>query len=453
MNKLSVIIVLTKIITSFLRFFGIGHGTTWPGEIALNLDKHFISHIIKKNKQLKTVVVAGTNGKTTSVKSIKYILSQNGKKVFSNQSGANLLNGVTSTLIKHADINGKIDYDIAILEIDENVLPLIINEFHPNAILILNLFRDQLDRYGEINITINKWRDALNKLDDKTSLILNNHDSEIYNLGKQLKKSPVYYFGVSKKYLTKKTIPHEADSIYCPICSTKLKFHEIAYSHIGKFYCPKCSFSNNEYSDLTEDVEIPLLGLFNRYNFSGVALLVNKVFGLNKDQIVQYFSTYKPGFGRQELINFRNKNVLLQLSKNPVGFNQSIEFLNDVKGKKTVLLALNDRIPDGRDISWIWDVDFEHLVEITEKIFVTGDRAYDLGVRLEYAMGSKKIVINNDKITIGSNIYIYKKTSDAILAAAESINKKDTLYVFPVYSAMLIIRKILTGDEFNKNEK
>ena len=450
MNKLNIIIILTKFLISLMRFFRIGHGTTWPGEIALILDKHFVTKIIKKNQHLKTIVVVGTNGKTTSAKLIKYILEQNGKKVFSNQAGANLLNGVASTLIEHADISGKINYEEAVLEIDENVLPILIKQFHPTAILILNLFRDQLDRYGEINAIISKWHKALSSLDSKTTLILNSQDSEIYNLGKQIKNSQVYYFGVSKKYLNKKIVPHEADSIYCPKCFTKLKFHDIAYSHIGNFYCSKCGFSNQEYVDLTENAKIPLLGLFNRYNFSGVALLINRVFGFSEDDIIKYFSNYKPGFGRQEVVNFKNKNVLLQLSKNPVGFNQSIEFLNDVQGKKTVLLALNDRIPDGRDVSWIWDVDFENLIQIADKIFVTGDRAYDLGVRLEYAMDSKKISIDDDKITIGSKVYIYKKTNDALLAGIKEIEKQETLYVFPVYSAMLIIRKILTGDEFTK---
>lgn len=454
MTKLSAVIILTKIIASFMRFFHIGHGTTWPGEIALIFDKHFVGEIIKKNKHLKTIVVIGTNGKTTSVKLIKYVLEQSGRKVFSNHSGANLLNGVASTLIDHANNAGEVKFDEAVFEVDENVLPIILDEFHPAAILILNLFRDQLDRYGEVNITSAKWQNAFRYLDNRTILILNGQDAEICNLGRFAEKCPIYYFGVSKEYLTKKIIPHEADSVYCPKCREKLQFQEIAYSHIGNFHCPKCGFSNPKYIDLIGDSRIPLLGLFNRYNFSGAALLINKVFGISEENIKKYFSTYQPGFGRQEIIEYHDKKILLQLSKNPVGFNQSIELLDEAgKQKKVVLLALNDRIPDGRDISWVWDVDFEHLVKIADKIYITGDRAYDLGIRLNYAIGGKEILAHGNTISVGSKIFVINKINDALDVAVKSLGQEETLFIFPVYSAMLMIRKILIGDEFKGDEK
>lgn len=431
-----------------MRFFGFGHGTTWPGEIALRLDQNIVGKIMKKNLKLKTIIIVGTNGKTTSAKLIKHVLTKLGHRVFSNQSGANLLNGVASTLINYTKLSGKISYDEAILEIDENVLPIIIKQFRPSAILMLNLFRDQLDRYGEINIIALKWHYALKQLDQQTTFIMNGQDPQICHLGRGVINSPVYYYGV-KKLLSKKDIPHEADSIYCPKCSSKLTFSAIAYSHIGNFSCPKCVFSQPEFVDLTERMDIPLEGLFNRYNFSAVALLLNKVFGLSNEKFKTLIKDYQAGFGRQEMIDFENKKVIIQLSKNPVGFNQSIELLREIKNKpKTVLLALNDRIPDGRDISWIWDVNFESLVSIADKIFVVGDRAYDLGIRLQYALKNKKMTVTKDRICLNSQIYIYSKIEEGLESALKSIEKKETLYVFPVYSAMLALRKILTGDEF-----
>lgn len=446
--KLIFIIIITKITAFLMRFFGFGHGTTWPGEIALRMDKDLVGKIINQNKKLKTILIVGTNGKTTSAKLIKHVLFKSGHRVFSNQSGANLLNGVASTLVDHASLTGKISYDEAVLEIDENVLPIIVKQFSPSVILMLNLFRDQLDRYGEIDIIALKWHYTLEQLDERTTLIMNGQDPQICNLGSGIINSPTYYFGV-KKILSKKDIPHEADSIYCPRCSSKLVFSTIAYSHIGDFSCPKCVFSEPKFIDLTEKINIPMQGLFNRYNFSAVALLLDKVFNVDEKKFAKYIADYTPGFGRQEVIDLVNKKVLIQLSKNPVGFNQSIELLQTTKARsKIVLLALNDQIPDGRDISWIWDVDFESLAKVARKIFVTGDRAYDLGIRLQHALKNKKTIVTGNVIRLEDKIFIYHKINEALEVAIKATGKKETLYIFPVYSAMLEIRKILTGDEF-----
>lgn len=191
------LIFFGKFIIFFSRFFNLGYGSTWPGHIALILNQNFISDVLHKS-QIKTVIIAGTNGKTTTGKSIQTILEKNGKKVFQNTAGANLLNGIASSLIVNTSFLGLIKTDYAIFEVDENTLPLLLNEIKPNTVILLNLFRDQLDRYGEVNVIAQKWQKALNNLTKDSILILNADDPQIAFLGKNV-KAKTLYFGLDNK--------------------------------------------------------------------------------------------------------------------------------------------------------------------------------------------------------------------------------------------------------------
>lgn len=427
------LIFLGKFIIFISRLFNFGNGSTWPGHIALSVNPHFIKDMLMdKNQRPKIILVAGTNGKTTTTKLIKSIFQENGKKILENTSGANLLNGIASALISNSNINGGINKDFAIFEIDENTLPLILKEIsNPDFVIILNLFRDQLDRYGEVNTIAKKWADALRKLDERTTLILNADDPQVASLRLHLKGVNVKFFGLNDKNLTTANTQHAADSNYCPSCGSKLYYSETYYSHLGNWTCLKCDNTRPKLNISTSPV-LPLLGIYNRYNTIAAALLSQEV-GINKNKIISALKDFQPAFGRQETLSINRKKVQIFLSKNPTSFNESLKTISDLKAKN-LLLVLNDRIPDGRDVSWIWDVDFEEIAELRKmKIYVSGDRVFDMALRLKYA----------GLLLIETQIYADLET--AINTALKVTPENETLYILPTYSAMLEVRKILTG--------
>lgn len=424
----SFLILFGKLFSLISRFFNVGSGSTWPGHIALSINKNFIKNILK-NSQLKIILIAGTNGKTTTGKLIQTILEKNNKKVFQNTAGANLLNGIASSLIFNSSLAGKIDKDFAIFEIDENTLPLILKEINnPDFIILLNLFRDQLDRYGEVNIVSRKWSGALKNLNKNTALILNADDPQIAFLGKDSKLT-VSYFGINSKNKTE-SFQHASDSTYCPNCGHKLIYNSVYFSHLGDWNCNNCGFKHPEKTFILSPI-YPLRGTYNEYNTNAAVLLAKKL-GYSKEKIISSLKDFKPAFGRQEILNVYGKKIQIFLSKNPTSFNESLKTIVKLSAKN-LLLVLNDRIPDGRDVSWIWDVDFDVVKNLHGSISVAGDRVYDMALRLKY----ENIPIEDEQI--------YTDLEDAVFSCLENTPKSETLYILPTYSAMLEIRKILTG--------
>jgi len=421
------LIFLGKSVAILSKIFNLGSGSTWPGHIALSLNPNFIKQIVNQNN-FKIILIAGTNGKTTTGKLIQTILEKNNKKVFQNESGANLLNGIASSLLLRSSILGKIDYNFAIFEIDENTLPLILNEINnPDFIILLNLFRDQLDRYGEVNTIAKKWADAIRHLLPKTTLILNADDPQITYLGLHLKGVNVKYFGINPKNTTEK-IQHASDSTYCPNCGHKLIYDIVYFSHLGSWHCNNCRFTHPQ-KTFTSSPIYPLSGTYNEYNTNAATLLARQI-GIDDKKIYPALQNFKPAFGRQEVLNINGRNVQIFLSKNPTSFNESLKTIANLNANN-LLLVLNDRIPDGRDVSWIWDVDFEDFSSQFKNITVAGDRTFDLGLRLKYAEFK--------------NFQTKKNLAEATNVALEKTLKNDTLYILPTYSAMLEVRKILTG--------
>lgn len=427
MNPL--LILLGKFFSIFSRVLNLGNGSTWPGHIALSLNPNFIKDLITNNQSLIAILIAGTNGKTTTGKLIQTILEKDGKKVFQNASGANLLNGIASSLIYNSSLTGKINKDFAVFEIDENTLPLILHEItNPDFIVILNLFRDQLDRYGEVNTVADKWQNALKKLDKNTTLILNADDPQIAYLGfGNSIDTNVEYFGIGTK-TSAKTSQHASDSTYCPNCNSKLIYTAVYFSHLGYWKCTKCMFKHPKNSFNLAKI-YPLLGTYNQYN-TNAAVLLSKKIGLNEKIINSALKEFTPAFGRQEKLEINEKHVQILLSKNPTSLNECLRTASDM-GAKHLLIVLNDRIPDGRDVSWIWDVDFEDFITDFDQIIATGDRTYDMGLRLKYA--GYKNIINEENL------------STAIEIALTKITKEETLYILATYSAMLEVRKELVG--------
>lgn len=419
------ILIFGKLISSISKVLNLGNGSTWPGHIALKVNKNFIKQTI--GPKTKVILVAGTNGKTTTSALVSHILKQNGFSIVQNKSGANLLNGAASAIIQGIKpFSLKIDQDYLVLEVDENNLPLVINQTNPSYIIALDLFRDQLDRYGEIDSIIKKWRDVFEKLSNNTTLILNADDPQVSYLGKNL-KSKVMYFGLNEN--DQEIIEHGADSIYCPKCQHILDYRSITFSHLGNWFCSNCG-EKRPNLNLSKFGPYPIPGTYNKYNTLAAILLATDQ-KISKKLITDALKSFKPAFGRQEEFDVNGKKVKMFLSKNPTSFNESLSTISDLKAKN-LLVILNDRTPDGLDVSWIWDTNTSLLRDIPN-ITVSGDRTYDMALRIKYSELK--------------NFRISEDLSDAIKKSLEKTKSGETLFILPTYSAMLETRKMLTGRE------
>jgi len=421
-----VILIIAKLISKISTLLNLGHGSTWPGHIALKLKNNFTRDILQ-NSKTKIILITGTNGKTTTAKLLQTILGNSGKKVFLNSSGANLLNGITSSIILKSDLLGNLHSDYAIFEVDENALPQIVKDISPNFIIALNLFRDQLDRYGEIDTIARRWKEAYRKL-NHTIFVINADDPQVAFLGQELKN--VHYFGLNNQKFEQKNQQHASDSILCPKCGSKLEYETFYFSHLGKWKCAKCGLKR-PIPELLKIDHYPLLGTYAVYDILAAVQLA-RLLKIPQEIITRSLINFKPAFGRQEIMNVNGKNIQFFLSKNPTSFNESLRTIYELNPKQ-MLLVLNDRIPDGTDVSWIWDIDFETLLDTDTKLYLAGDRVYDLSLRISYSDSHR------------FNFKIFENLRSAIGESLKNTKPNNTLYVLPTYSAMLDIRKVLTG--------
>lgn len=417
MNLRTRIAIIAGKLTSLLsRTFRIGAGATWPGEIALRFHPRILRILSERTPHI--ILVAGTNGKTTTVKMIETILTNRGLRVARNASGANLDNGIVSTLLSDLKAN------YFIFEVDEATLPNVLKDMTPEIIVLTNLFRDQLDRYGEVDTIAEKWLVALGGIERQTKVIVNSDDPQLSFIGSQIKAN-VKYFGLEDEKLFLPKMQHATDTIYCPNCGARLTFAGVYFSHLGKWACGHCSFTPPKEDIIASDFESPIEGIYNKYNTLAAALTALEL-GIHKSDIQKGLAAFVPAFGRMENIVVNGRRIKILLSKNPTGFNESLRTVASSKDTGPILLILNDRIPDGRDVSWIWDVDFEEYKKFP-KYMVSGDRAFDLALRLKYADIPDVTVIND--------------INEAVL----SVKENEVLWILPTYSAMLDVRKVLTG--------
>lgn len=419
-------ILFGKLVSKVTTSFNLGSGSTWPGHLVLENDPKFIKKIIRKNPNLKIILIAGTNGKTTTTKALSHVLNSQSYSTIENSSGANLTNGLASILLSNASLLGKLKAEVLLFEVDENTLPLVLKEIpSPDGIVLLNLFRDQLDRYGEVNTIAQVWKNSIEKLQEDTLLIANADDPLVAYTASFAKRK--IFFSVDNSYKKATQLSHAVDSITCPKCNSDLNYFEISYSHLGNYTCTSCSFKNPQAQVL--QFETSLLGVYNRYNLTAVLLTARELFKTQPAAAAKSLKTFKPAFGRQESIITDGRTIMLLLSKNPTGFNESLKVALENE-TQSLLILLNDRIPDGRDISWIWDVDLEVLEEKKIKVFVSGDRAYDMANRLLFA---------------GVKHEVFEEYQAAYREALNQTQKNKTLTILPTYSAMLEVRKLIGG--------
>jgi len=435
--RLGLAVALAKTVTAIVKKLRLGAASVLPGEIARRLHPKLLS-LLCEQVQTGIILIVGTNGKTTTSLLLRTILEANGAKVTHNATGANLVNGLITALLADTNLFGKLDADYAILEVDENIVPFLVKQCQPRIILGLNLFRDQLDRYGEVDTINQKWQEAITPLSETTTVILNADDPSLSYLGQNLPQT-VLFFGLNQPNLYLEEIPHAVDSIYCPVCGASLTYQGVYLSHLGDYHCSSCGFAKSKLDINSKEWGQILVGVYNKYN-TLAAVLTAQTLNISPQLIQREIENFRAAFGRAEELNVKGKQVRILLSKNPVGMNETIRTVNEIKAQgksETTLLVLNDRTPDGTDVSWIWDVDTEKLVEKGGTIVISGDRVYDLALRIQYSQQT----LNNPNL----NLIIKENLKQAIDIALKSTPPDQTLHILPTYSAMLEVRQILTG--------
>jgi UDP-N-acetylmuramyl tripeptide synthase len=441
-------LLLTKAAAAASRLLGRGGGQALPGLMAESLDPHLARKLTDGLPQ-GVILVTGTNGKTTTTKLIAAALEANGERVLTNSTGSNLKRGITSALIRAASLRGKIDATIGLFEVDEASLRQVAPELQPRHIVVLNLFRDQLDRYGELDTTAALIGQGIAAT--KAQLYLNADDPLVATLAKYAAASGmVNYFGIDELPRGKVTHKTATDSDRCPICRARLRFSRVFYGHIGHYRCPEGHFSRPrpsveittvkplglEGAEFTvvmngqrSELRFGLPGTYNLYN-ALAALSVANGLGVGLEQVTEALASTQAAFGRVEKVELDGKTLYLLLIKNPAGFTQVLEtFLIGQPGLH-VLMAVNDLDADGRDVSWLWDVPLEELARLEPQVITAGIRAEDMALRLHYA---------------GVPASASKSFANAIERLVESTPVGGIAYILPTYTAMLQIRKLLAN--------
>ena len=425
-------LLTAKLISTALKVTKLSGGTSIIGKIVLKLCPDFLSY---SNKYIRTKInVTGTNGKTTTSGLIAHLLKTTKHSVINNAMGANMIQGVVNALA--VQINPFLKYDYSVIESDEAFLEVIYDKFDADYLLVTNLFRDQLDRYGELATTKRFIQNGIDKKPD-LKLLLNADDPLVASFEGGSKH---IFYGVENVEYKDGLEPSKSqteEAFNCP-CGRALNYDKKFYAQQGHYYC-ECGYNRPEpkykayvtlYKDRSvlninyEYYEVPLVGLFNAYNALGAIALCREL-GLSAEEINKNLKTFKVAFGRSEVKYLNGKRTLIQLIKNPIGAN---EVLKTVEKNSNILIVINDNYADGRDVSWLWDAEFEVIADNKNKIVVSGSRAFDMALRLKYAG------VESDRIIVIQDI---KKAVEYI-----GKNANNNITILPTYTALLKINKL-----------
>ncbi len=421
-------------------------GTTLPGRAAMAFDKNILETV---SRGMEVIVVTGTNGKTTTCRMLEHAMTASGRDTLANKSGANLLPGVTAEFAANATAGGRPVKKYAVIECDEGALKQVVPLVHPKVIVVTNLFRDQLDRYGEVMHTLEQIRTGI-RLVPESILCLNADCSLTSSLAQDVPNQVIYY-GIDVPVGEQKNV-EISDARYCVNCGTEYQYTFHTYAHLGGFVCPKCGYHRADPSvavtsidsmtardsrvhmkinGISSAVTVGIPAVYNIYN-AVAAVCAYTAAGFPPEEMIRSLADVHSSFGRMENFRLGQTNVQMILVKNPAGCNQALAYLKSLGEPYNAVFCLNDRTADGHDISWIWDADFEQVCKDPQlhHIYVWGDRAEDMQLRLKYADAPE------DRITC-------VRTSEELLQKMQE--SQLPVFVLPNYTSMLGLRRVLGG--------
>ena len=428
------------------RRLGRGGGTTLPGLLLNRLRPQATAEMARAIPD-GVILLSGTNGKTTTARLIRSALDASGAQVVANTAGSNLERGVATALL-HAE-----DPDIALFEVDEAALGALVKQTRPRVVTLMNLFRDQLDRYGELEHLAQSWRAVVAELDPDTTLVYNADDPAVAEIGVEHANSVCY--GIDDPAVGREHLSHAADNTNCRRCDTPLQYRMVTIGHLGQWSCPSCGLSRPQpevrattvalqgmdgqqvtisNADGSIDVSLRLPGLPNTYNAVAATATALAV-GLAPETIAEALARRGAAFGRAEHIAVGQRRVTTLLAKNPAGANENLRMVLNERHPLHLLILLNDRTADGQDVSWIWDVDYELLLDQDRLTSLTlgGTRAHDLALRFRYAGADS------------TKMSVVPEPAAAFDMALQACGPNGRLYVLPTYTAMLDFRHVLAN--------
>ena len=431
--------LLARLVRLVTRRLGRG-GTTLPGRVLLRLRPDAIARLGARLRG-GAVLVSATNGKTTTSAMLAAILARAGRPVVHNRAGSNMAWGVATALLDA----GRRDGELGLFEVDEAWLPRVADELEPRALLLANLFRDQLDRHGELESLADRWAELVER-HPQTALVLNADDPLVADLGRGRER--VTWFGIDDDAQALPELQHAADSKHCRTCGTAYAYDAIWLGHLGRYRCPGCGrerpqpqvrarrvllegMAGSRIELVTPageaTIRLPLPGLYNVYNAVAAAAMALEL-GVSLADVQAGLEGAAAAFGRVETIPIGGRDVWILLVKNPAGANEVLRTLTLAGDRLDLWIALNDRIADGRDVSWIWDADFELLAGRVRSVTCSGTRAEEMALRLKYADIGAEPRIDRD---LGRSL-------DAAVADGEG-----PLYALPTYTALIELRDLL----------
>jgi lipid II isoglutaminyl synthase (glutamine-hydrolysing) len=449
MSGLTVKIAAARAVGELARRAGRGGGTSLPGKVLMRLEPDAIAELAVRLPR-GSAVISATNGKTTTAAMAAAVLERAGIQLVHNRAGANMAGGVASTLLSASRSRQRIDGELGLFELDEFWVDRVTPQLRPRAILLSNLFRDQLDRYGELETIADRWAAVVTALPADVGLVLNADDPLIADLGRE--RSGAMYFGVEDDTVALAEMQHASDSKHCRRCGAAYVYDTVYMGHLGHYRCPSCGQRRPEPAIAAErielrgtrsaafrlrtpagtrDVELPLPGLYNVYNALGAAALCLNL-GVSLDDVVTGLHAVTAAFGRAEMVQIGDTEVSILLVKNPAGANEILRTLALEEGDLDLLAILNDRTADGRDVSWVWDADFEVVAERVRRVTCAGTRAAELALRFKYAgVPSERIVVTP----------ALAPALDEAVAHAPA----GRLFALPTYTALLELREELAA--------
>jgi UDP-N-acetylmuramyl tripeptide synthase len=434
---------LARLLRAVSRRLGRSGGTTAPGRMLLRLSPDAL-RTMAGDLDDGSILVSATNGKTTTSAMLAACLEQAGRPVVHNRAGSNMAWGVATALLDAGRQPGQ----LGLFEVDEAWLPSVAEQLEPRLLLLSNLFRDQLDRYGELDLLADRWAELVARLDGKASFVLNADDPLVADLGRERER--VTYFGVEDDSQALAGMQHAADSKHCRNCGHAYVYEAVYLGHMGRYRCPNCgrerplaqvAATRVQLDGMTGSrvelrtpegplaLRLPLPGLYNVYN-AVAAVATALELGVPLRDVGQALEGFSGTFGRVETIAIGGRLVSILLVKNPAGANEVLRTLTLEEGGLDLWLGLNDRIADGRDVSWIWDADFEVLAGHVRRATCTGTRAEEMALRLKYAGIDADLVVERD----------VERSLDSALASAAG----ERVYALPTYTALLELRDLLS---------